>query len=282
VTAATPDRFAAIPPANPLPQGERECCSHAHIYPPSPCGRGSGGGVWRTLIVAALVVCAMALQAIADENGLWRIVSEQCVPDQKLNHMPNPCVAVDLAGGYALLKTARISGIESPAVLAPNAPNYWADAWRARHYVEERALHHLPRDALGLAINSINGRSQNQLHIHIDCMRVDVTAALREHAAAVGPGWAKFPVPLVGHDYMAMRIDRPELGAANPFVLLADGVAGARGDMGHYTLVVVGSSAQGKDGFIVLAGHATPAVGNWGEGEQLQDHDCAAATAASR
>jgi CDP-diacylglycerol pyrophosphatase len=52
--------------------------------------------------------------------------------------------------------------------------------------------------------------------------------------------------------------------------------------MGHYTLVVVGDTVQGKDGFVVLAGHASPATGNWGSGEQLQDHACAAATAASR
>jgi CDP-diacylglycerol pyrophosphatase len=81
---------------------------------------------------------------------------------------------------------------------------------------------------------------------------------------------------------MAMRIEQPELGSINPFDLLANGVPGARTDMGHYTLVVVGDTVQGKDGFVVLAGHASPATGNWGSGEQLQDHACAAATAASR
>lgn len=248
----------------------------------------------RALILAALLLVGAARVVTADENGLWRIVSERCVPNEKLNHQPNPCVAVDLAGGYVVLKdlvgrtqylllpTARVTGIESAAVLAPNAPNYFAEAWHERHYVEDRALRHLPRDALGLAINSISGRTQNQLHIHIDCMRLDVTAALRDHAGAIGPSWAKFPVPLVGHEYMAMRVDGAELGAVNPFVLLADGVKGARTEMGRFTLVVVGSSAQGKDGFVLLAGHANPAAGNWGAGEQLQDHDCAAATAASR
>jgi CDP-diacylglycerol pyrophosphatase len=113
-------------------------------------------------------------------------------------------------------------------------------------------------------------------------MRLDVTAALRAHAGAIGTSWTKFPEALAGHEYMAMRIEQPELGAINPFMLLADGVNGARADMAHYTLVVVGASASGKDGFVVLAGRATPATGNWGSGEQLQDHACAAATAASR
>ena len=115
--------------------------------PPAPSrkGRGSVGRclAW-AFILAALPVCCAASSA-ADANALWHIVSEQCVPDQKQNHSPKPCEQVDLAGGYAVLKdlvgntqyllipTARISGIESPAVLAPNAPNYWADAWHARH-----------------------------------------------------------------------------------------------------------------------------------------------------
>jgi len=230
----------------------------------------------------------------ADENALWYILNEQCVPNQKHYQSPKPCALVDLAAGYVVLKDRvgntqflvmpipRITGMESREVLAPNAPNLWDAAWRSRHFVEERALHHLPRDAIGLAINSVSARTQNQLHIHVDCVRLDVTAALRANAGAIGTGWSKFPVPLAGHEYMAMRVAQAELGAINPFVLLADGLPGARADMGHYTLIVVGSSVQGQDGFVVLAGHATPATGNWGSGEQLQDHSCAAATAASR
>lgn len=218
----------------------------------------------------------------ADPDALWHIVHDKCVPDQAQNHNPAPCAEVDLNGGYIVLKdidgntqyllipTARVSGIESPAILAPNAPNYWDAAWRARHFMGERAGHPLPRDAVGLAINPINARTQNQLHIHIDCMRLDVVAALREHAGAIGKGWTKFPVPLVGQDYLAMRLDQPELGATNPFDLLADGVPGARADMAHYTLVVVGADAEGAGSFVVLASHSAA-------GEQLQDHACAAA-----
>lgn len=243
---------------------------------------------------ALLAFCIASHPASGDENALWYIVNEQCVPDQKQFQSPKPCAEVDLAAGYAVLKdrvgntqflvmpTERITGMESREILASDSPNYWDAAWRARHFVEERAHHQLPRDAIGLAINSVSARTQNQLHIHVDCMRLDVTAALRAHAGAIGTGWSKFPEPLAGHEYMAMRVEQAELGATNPFVLLADGVPGARADMGHYTLVVVGASAQGKDGFVVLVGHATPATGNWGTGEQLQDHACAAATAASR
>jgi CDP-diacylglycerol pyrophosphatase len=249
--------------------------------------------ILRNLILLLIALVFAPRPAAADANALWHIVGEQCVPDQKQNHTPRPCDVVDLAGGYAVLKdirgktqfllipTTRVTGIESAAILAPKAPNYWADAWQARRFVEDRARRHLPRDAIGLAINSISGRTQNQLHIHIDCVRLDVQAALRERGAVIGERWARFPVSLAGHDYMAMRLEQPELGATNPFVLLADGVPGARADMGHQTLVVIGDSFRGKDGFVLLAGHATPATGNWGSGEQLLDHACAAATMAA-
>ena len=247
--------------------------------------------VWLAALLAAAV---MPTVAKADPNALWHIVGEQCVPNEREYGIPKPCEQVDLDGGYAVLKditgntqfllipTTRVSGIEAPSILAANAPNYWQAAWQARRYVMERARRQLPRDAIGMAINSISGRTQNELHIHIDCMRVDVTRALHEHAQAIGAGWKPFPVALAGHDYMAMRIVQPDLAGINPFRLLADGVHGARGDMAHRTLVVVGDSYQGKDGFVLLAGHATPATGNWGAGEQLQDHACAAATVAAQ
>jgi CDP-diacylglycerol pyrophosphatase len=237
-------------------------------------------------------VCAAALLALlvaprpaaADADALWYIISEQCVPDQEQFHSPKPCELVDFGAGYVVLKdrvgdtqflvmpTARVSGIESPEILAPDAPNYWDDAWRARRFVEERVHHPLARDDISLAINSLDGRTQNQLHIHVDCVRPDVQAALRDNAGAIGPTWAPFPIKLSGHDYMAMRLAQPELANANPFVLLADGIPGARGDMAHYTLVVVGV----PDGFVLLAGRATGAT-NRGSGEELQDHACALA-----
>lgn len=242
----------------------------------------------KLILLASLLLALAPCANAADTNALWHIVSEQCVPNQKKNHTPRPCELVDLAAGYAVLKdlvgntqfllipTRQLRGIESPELLASGAPNYFQDAWQARRFVEQRARHQLPPDALGLAINSISGRTQNQLHIHIDCVRLDVSTILRSHAAAIGESWAKFPARLVGHEYLAMRLTGSDL-AGNPFVLLAN-APGAPKDMAHWTLVVIGS----KDGFVLLAGHATPASGNWGEGEQLLDHSCAAATAASR
>ncbi len=237
-------------------------------------------------VVLALVVGLVGhgvAGATPDPDALWRIVSTQCVPDQRQHADPAPCAAVDLDGGSAVLKdlvganqfllipTARVTGIESPALLAPDAPNYFEDAWQARSFVDERAGWTLPRDWVSLAINSVFARSQTQLHIHVDCVRADVRAALSEYP--VGPRWAPFPVPLAGQPYDAITVDGEDLETVNPFVLLADGLEGARADMGSRTLVVVGSAdADGRPGFVVLAGHTDPATGDLAEGEELQDH----------
>ena len=246
----------------------------------------------RLLRAAAAVLTAFAMAAgtpvaFADPNALWDIVNGQCVPDQRRAGEPAPCALVDLDGGeprgYAVLKdlvgatqfllipTARIAGIESPEILAADAPNYFADAWRARSYVEQRAGRGLPRDWMSLAINSSAARSQNQLHIHIDCVRADVRDALAARAADIGPTWAPLSVPLAGQSYRAMAVDGDELDA-NPFRLLADGLA-AGDSMGAQTLVVVGSTgADGRPGFVLLAGRADAAAPGSGHGEDLQDH----------
>ena len=239
-------------------------------------------------LLAGLAIAGCTPQAAADPNALWTIVNGQCVPDQRADADPAPCALVDLdhgeQRGYAVLKdlvgatqfllipTERVAGIESPQILAPDAPNYFADAWRARSFVEQRAGRALPREWMSLAINSAEARSQNQLHIHIDCVRADVRQALTAHADEVGTTWSPFPVLLAGQQYRAMAVWDQELDAVNPFRLLADDLH-AGDEMGAQSLVVVGSTgADGWPGFVLLAGRAAAASPGTGHGEDLQDH----------
>jgi len=268
---------------------------------------------WR-LLTAALVMAAIALKLVhafclygaaiaivllsgarsgqaANPDALWNIVHCQCVPDQQQRGDPAPCAAVDLregdARGYVVLKdivgatqylvipTARVPGIESPVLLAPGAPNYFADAWRERGYTERAAGHPLPRGTISLAVNSAFGRSQNQLHIHIDCIGGDVKAALQRQLAAIGDRWTPLPEPLVGHRYLAMGVLGDALDGTNPFALLADSVPGARTAMGEQTLVIVGAEfAGGRPGFVMLTDRVNFATGDRASGEELQDHGC--------
>jgi len=239
------------------------------------------------LILTLLLILAATSARAANPDALWQIVHNRCVPGQQVHGAPAPCTLVDLAGGYVVLKdiegatqfllmpTAKVTGIEDPAILAPHAPNYFAAAWRSHDMVEQRAQQTLPRDTIGLAINSIDGRTQNQLHIHIDCLRRDVIAAVRAQGGAVGLAWAPFPVKLLGHPYVARRVMSDDLSNANPFRLLADGVPVARGDMGKWTLVAVPTAFGGALGFVLLADHVDLAIMDRASGEELQDHACA-------
>jgi CDP-diacylglycerol pyrophosphatase len=240
----------------------------------------------------ALAACAIygVPASAADPDVLWNIVSQKCVPDQQQRHDPSPCEKVDLTHGvergYVVLKdltgatqflvipTARVTGIESPALLMPGAPNYWAPAWKARRFVFARAHRRLPRDAIGLAVNSTQGRSQNQLHIHVDCIRPDLRSYLGRHAARLTRQWSALGVAFDGHRYLARRLDSRELHGVDPFDVLAHGIPAARDDMGNWTLVAVGAKPRG---FVLLADHVDQATNDDASGEELLDHSCALA-----
>ncbi len=229
----------------------------------------------------------LAPPTLADPDALWKIVHGQCVPNQQSTGNPAPCAEVNLAVGYAVLKdlrgatqylvipTAEIPGIESPALLQPDAPNFWAAAWAARHFVEEKAGRSIPIDDLGMVVNSAHGRSQNQLHIHVDCVLPAVKRAVVADERQIGPGWAPLDAELAGHRYRAMRLLEADLATHDPFKLLADGDSEARADMGRETLAVLGAHfPDGSDGFILLSDRADLVGMDVASSESLLDHDC--------
>ena len=54
-------------------------------------------------------------------------------------------------------------GIECPQLLSASAPNYWSAAWAEAQPPNATQV----RSPVGLGVNSIKGRSQSQLHIHM-------------------------------------------------------------------------------------------------------------------
>jgi CDP-diacylglycerol pyrophosphatase len=257
----------------------------------------------RTIAGVAAVALGLFLPSLAaqayDPNAIWTIVHDKCVPNQLAHGDPKPCAEVDLQNGvehgyavlkdlhgptqYLLIPTQRIVGIESPELLAPDAANYFADAWNARGFVEKALGRALPIDALSLAVNSKLARTQNQLHIHIDCIRPDVRATLIKLRPSIGYAWAPLAEPVGGYGYWAMRAAGASLAGHDPFKLLAEGVAGARDDMQLRTLVVVGMHFENDaPGFVILQDRADLLHLNFGAGARLQDHDCALARDAAR
>ena len=220
------------------------------------------------LILAAVAGTPLSVSG-ANRNALWVIVHDICLPAYEGIGVAFPCIEINIAGGldrgFAVLRTpssathvivvptTRISGIESPALLREDAPNYWEDAWEARRFVEEGAHRRLPRDKIGMAINSVATRSQNQLHIHVACIAPAVADFLRRHQAEIHETWSLLKPALFGHRFAAMKVEADSLAGVNPFKLLARGLPSGKFSMGTRTMAVVGATfADGRTGFYLL------------------------------
>jgi CDP-diacylglycerol pyrophosphatase len=220
-------------------------------------------------------------------SALRGIVQTQCVLNWQQHHNPAPCERVVLAdpkngdsgyaviaapgGGahYLLVPTRTMAGTESSELLDPDAPNYFAEAWRARGLLGGFVGREVPRTAVGLAMGIAQSRIQNQFHIHIECLQQDAFKALRASADTFTEAWS--PITIAGSTYHALRITGEGLDASNLFELLATLSEDARQHMGNYTLVVAGMQFKGgAPGFVLLAGSGP-------SGEILLDSSCAVA-----
>ena len=249
-----------------------------------------------TFPALAALICTLAIGAIgvtlaSYRDALWHVVHGLCVLHKVEYDNPAPCAAVNLASGeesgsailkdlisktqFLLIPTRRLVGIEDPLVGTTVLPNYWRDAWAARGLISLRAHKEVPRDAVGMAINAAGSRGQDQLHIHIDCIRPDVRDALLARMAEITTKWADLPVNLAGHVYRARWIDGAE-PKPDPFILLADDARALGAPMRDETLAVIGARRpDGKEGFVLLSYRA---VGSGrAHAEDLLDHACALA-----
>lgn len=225
---------------------------------------------------------------ISGPDALRRIVQEQCVINWSQHHDPAPCervflpdsktdssgyaVMADRKGGahYLLIPTQTMAGTESSELLDPDTPNYFAEAWHARDLIRTFVGHEVPRTAIGLAVNTAHSRTQNQFHIHIECLRQDVADSLRRAAEGATDVWA--PMQVADWSYQAMRIMGDGLDGTNPFELIAKLKPDVRHHMGDFTLVVAGMQFKSGPGFILLTGTGPT-------GELLLDSSCALAGA---
>src|SRR5258707_640145 len=113
--------------------------------------------------------------------------------------------AADKPTGLLLVPVKPTTGIESPDLWVERAPNYfayaWDNRWRLRGRIaaklkklnpkKEVRVDELRRDQIGLAVDAKSSRSQEQLHVQIDCMLDEVRAALEAGKARIGENvWA--------------------------------------------------------------------------------------------
>jgi len=148
--------------------------------------------------------------------------------------------SADKPNAYLIIPTTRVTGIEDRQIFAPPVADLWAHGWR-----QAQIFLNKPAADTGLAINSGFGRSQDQLHIHISCVRGDVAQALADDDEKIGGDPAKpveLPLGPQNHVYRVIKV--ASLTAASPFDLAA-AMSGAKADMAEQGIAVVGSKTPG-------------------------------------
>jgi CDP-diacylglycerol pyrophosphatase len=141
---------------------------------------------------------------------------------------------------YLIIPTSKVTGIGDERIFVPPIAAFWAYGWQqARIYLNKPAVD------TALAINSEHGRSQDQLHIHISCVRRDVARALAENDQKIGGDPAKpVEIPLGPQNHISRVIKVVSLTAESPFALAA-AMPGAKAVMAEQSIAVVGSRTPG-------------------------------------
>ncbi|MEQ9744695.1 CDP-diacylglycerol diphosphatase [Pectobacterium actinidiae] len=243
-------------------------------------------------VIGMVLLLAVIIAAIGwkvgrgNSNALWEIVSEQCVPNQQRNGKPAPCLEVNLAKGYVLfddrngpyhdllLPTEKISGIESPELLQQNIPNFFEQAWDKRGHLSREADKPIRDDYLSLAINSRYGRTQNQLHIHIACLRPEIYHTLNQQFPTLSTDWKTLPVKINGHVYLAKTLAVNELAQSDPFKTLDRYAQQQNESIGKYGLAMISMPTGEK---VLLASGLDVFNMSLGSVEEIQDFSCALA-----
>lgn len=235
-------------------------------------------------VAAILMLIAMVFFGLKSDHNpdkLWQIISQQCLADMQEHHNPAPCHSVDIAKGYVLFKdnvgalqyllmpTSKINGIESPILQYSDTPNYFAAAWSERDILSLKRGSAVQDQQIALAINSVSGRSQNQLHIHISCIRSDVAKQLSQISPRINGQWQT--LSLHGHDYRIRALSLQQLEKQSVFIRIADEIPEASSNMGHYGVALT-SLPDGR--LVLMVVERNLLKGNQASAEELQDHQC--------
>jgi CDP-diacylglycerol pyrophosphatase len=218
-------------------------------------GRRLGACACLLLAITGFHACSSSAPP-ASALALWNLVEAGCnqgqapVASLQCNPTRHDAVLKDRCGSthFLLIATARRAGIESAELLRDDEPDYFADAWAARdRVIAASGRADVSSAELALAINSRWGRSQEQLHIHIDLVNPSVRETLQQWS---GDAASRPTVELFGHTYRITHIASLQLPTPFQRVLVAGASAWQRG---RETIAVVG---DGHSGFYLLAGRA--------------------------
>ena len=247
------------------------------------------------ILSALLLLVRMPAGETAQLNRdlLW-VTVQICVAAKKTTGIALPCLNVDLGSGdrpgtallhvpgtrthLVLMPTEDISGLESPRLLASGGASLFKAAVDARSRLVAASGGQLHLSDLGVAINSSRARSQDHLHLHVDCVGAPIRAALDRFGPAPDT-WTWLPGRVEERRYLVRKIGPEEIGTFNPFAALR-GYLPRPEIILQSSLALIPARSETQDGFYLLADVRPNSYA-----EILLDHTCAAAatnTASSR
>jgi CDP-diacylglycerol pyrophosphatase len=245
-----------------------------------------------------LMLLCTTLNAWADEEGflaslfgrnaLWKNVQERCLKPDAPRH-PD-CAAVDRDKGLVLYKDAigrshflvipdrPMRGVDDIGAWEDGTPNQWAFGWDARAFVGKARGQALPDSMLGLAINAKASRSQDQLHIHLDCISTQARDFVSGAGAPIGTTWTD--LQFRGKPVKAIFVPSASASmSVNPFLLIKRRLGDAAPpvpDRGVFVAYVAGE--QGQAGFVVVDQPVDREAGSNGHASDFLDRQCELAT----
>ncbi|MFB9235606.1 CDP-diacylglycerol diphosphatase [Plantactinospora siamensis] len=163
---------------------------------------------------------------------------------------------------YLTVPSCRVKGIECPWIATPAAPNYWLAAW---NNAQQGAPGYVHYPQIGLGINSIGDRMQDQLHIHMAGILSGIQGQLNSVDSTItnNPArWRNQFVRVVGRNaagatdrrtYRALRV--ADLNT-NLFTLLRDYIVRPNNTTMGEQMLVVTPRLTGSGGFYVLNSQA--------------------------
>lgn len=138
-------------------------------------------------IVFTAIILTALFSSCASAETLWESVNKECLNKKSLVQ-DGKCLVKDQS--FAIIRTPKeqyhylfvpaidISGIESPELWISGYPSWFQNAWRNRYIAAPWLGENKNQHDIGIAINSRARRTQQQLHVHLNCIREDITREL--------------------------------------------------------------------------------------------------------
>ena len=238
-------------------------------------------------------------------DQLWEI-TKTCVANFLAHGSPDPCLVVDLKQGqdqgqdqtqdqtqdqgqnqgfvilkdrlgashFLLIPTRKILGIEDPILISKEMTNFWSKAFEHLSYVPKSLNKQIPLDHLIIGINSTFARSQDQLHLHLDCLAPEVLQWLQTNGKNLAPNGGEAAV-FKRAKFRVWKIKSHEF--INPFLELAEDAGSTGFDIKKHALALVTSKdASGQFEFFVFDSMSAPEGSPYsgGSADLLMDRQC--------